>query len=323
MNVQLQHVDWIGFRFEDLIMPLFMFLVGVVMPFSFQRRLAEGSKAGLYRHILIRVIILWILGMIAQGNLLAFDASKLKLYSNTLQAIAAGYLIASIAMLHFSARVQHIICAALLLLFWALLAWVPVPGFGAGVLTKDGNLAMYIDQHVLGRFQDGGPWWPYTWILSSITFGATVLTGVFTGQFLQRNMPGSYKAFGLMAIGLIYIALGCLWGVWFPIIKHIWTSSFVLLSSGVSMILLGIFYLVIDVWGWKKWAFGFIVIGSNAIVAYMIVRIVNFGDIANKIVGGLAPRTGSWADFVHATAAFGILWLVLWYMYRNKTFIKI
>ena len=192
---QLKHVAWEGFHFEDLIMPLFLFLVGVVMPFSFDKRLAEGTgKLKLYRHIFVRVALLWILGMIKQGNLLAYDLGSLKLYSNTLQAIAAGYLITAIIILHFKAGLQYLSFIGLLLGYWALLAWVQVPGGEAGRLTPDGNLAIYVDKLILGRFQDGTP---YTWIVSSMVFAATVLMGVFSGRFLKRDISGSYKAAGL------------------------------------------------------------------------------------------------------------------------------
>jgi predicted acyltransferase len=317
---QLNHAAWEGFHFEDLIMPLFMFLSGVVMPFSFERRLAEGDKLRLYRHILLRVAILWILGMIAQGNLLTYDLSKLKLYSNALQAIAAGYLIAAVVVIHFRPRIHYIFFAAFLLLYWALLALVAVPGMGAGQLTEDGNLAIFIDKLLLGRFQDGTS---YTWILSSITFAATVLMGVFAGRFLQLDIRGLYRAWGLMAAGLVYMIAGWVWNCWFPIIKHLWTSSFVLFSGGISMMLLGLFYLIIDVWDWKKWAFGFVVIGSNAIVAYMVCNFVYFSDIANCLIGGLDKWMGNGTVFVHSTTSFILLWLALWYMYRNKTFVKI
>lgn len=318
---QLRHVPWEGFHFEDLIMPLFLFLVGVVMPFSFDKRLAEGTnKLKLYRHILLRVILLWILGMIKQGYLLEFNLDTLKLYSNTLQAIASGYLIAAIILLHCKPRLQMGICAGLLLVYWALLAWVPVPGFGAGNLTPEGNLAIYIDKLLLGRFQDGTP---YTWILSSMTFAATVLLGVFSGRFLKSAAAGLSKFAGLMIAGLACLLAGWLWSGWFANIKHLWTSSFVLISGGMCMLLLGLFYLVIDVWGRRKWAYGFVVIGSNAIVAYMADSVFNFWDIADRLVGGLDRWTGDWTGLVHALAAFGVLWLGLWYLYRNRTFVKI
>jgi len=171
LSQQLSHVKWEGFRPWDLIMPLFLFVVGVVMPFAFNKRLAVGqSKKRLYFHIIIRTLILFILGMIAQGRLLTYDLSKLRIYSNTLQAIAAGYLISAIILLNLRLVWQIVTTVVLLLLFWALMMLVPVPGHDAGMLEPDVNLAIYLDRLILGGFIDGtDP--PYTWILSGMTFG--------------------------------------------------------------------------------------------------------------------------------------------------------
>jgi len=318
---QLTHVDWEGFRSWDLIMPLFLFIVGVAMPFAFNKRLQRGdSKRQLYFHIIKRTIILFFLGMIAQGHLLEYDLSRLHIYSNTLQAIAAGYLITSLVLLNLNIRWQLITTTGLLLLFWALMAWVPVPEYGAGVLTPDGNLAIYLDKVILGRFEDGTS---YTWILSSITFGCTVMLGALAGQLLRANRTGAIKVAQLTAAGLGCLALALLWHNWFPIIKHIWTSSFVLFSAGLCYLLLALFYLVIDVWGFKKWAFGFVVIGMNAIAVYMVTRLFDFRHVGNIFVGNLAKWLGQWSDFAQAAAAFAAIWLILYWMYRKKSFIKI
>ena len=266
INTQLTHVKWEGFRFEDLIMPLFLFIVGVVMPFSFNKRLAKGdSKKRLFLHIIIRVVILFVLGMVAQGRLLTYDLSKLRIYSNTLQAIAAGYLISAIIILNLRLVWQIVTTAALLLLFWALMMLVPVPGHGAGMLEPKVNLAIYLDEVILGTFWDGTT---YSWILSSMTFACTVMLGVFAGHLLRSQKTSRVKVLLLIAMGVGSLALGYIWGIWFPVIKHLWTSSFVLFSGGICLLLLALFYLVIDVWGFKKWAFGFVVIGMNAIAVY-------------------------------------------------------
>ena len=321
IKTQLEHVRWEGFRFEDLIMPLFLFITGVVMPISFARRLASGqSKARLYGHVIARVLILWVLGMIKQGHLLEFELGKLHFYSNTLQAIAAGYLIAAVVILNLRPVGQVIVWLVLLLVFWGLMALVPVPGHGAGVLTEDGNLAIYIDKLILGRFQDGTP---YSWILSSVTFATTVLMGVFAGRWLTGSSRGFVKATGLVVAGAVAITAGLAWDRVFPIIKHLWTSSFVLFSGGLCLMLLGVLYLVIDVWHLRRWAFGFTVLGANAIFAYMIPTFVNFHGVAHATIGGLDRFVGPWKDLLNATVAFAALWLVLWYMYRNRTFVRI
>ena len=318
---QLQHVEWEGFRFWDLIMPLFLFIVGVAMPFSFAKRLARGgSKKKLYFHIIVRFILLFILGMVAQGHLLSYDLAELDIYCNTLQAIAAGYLIGSIILLNFRLMWQIGITTGLLLLFWILMALIPVSGYGAGRLTPEGNLAIYLDKLLLGPFQDGTN---YTWILSSLTFACTVMLGVFGGLLLRSKKSQKEKVLWLLGTGVLCIGLGFIWSIWFPIIKHLWTSSFVLFSGGICFLLLGLFYLAIDVWGFRKWAFMFKVIGMNAIFVYMITRLFDFRHIGNIFVGGLADRFGSWNGLVQGLAGFTVIWLILYWMYKKKTFVKI
>ena len=323
IRTQLTHVKWEGFRFEDLIMPLFLFIVGVVMPYSFSKRLDTGqSKKRLYLHIIKRTVILFVLGMVAQGHLLEYDISKLHIYSNTLQAIAAGYIIAAIIMLNLDIRWQIIVTGILLLLFWALMMLIPVPEHGAGVLTPDGNLAIYIDRIIFGPFIDGtDP--PYTWILSSMTFPCTVMLGVMAGHLLRLDTVGIRKALWLLAAGGGCIVAGLVWNLFFPIIKHIWTSSFVLFSGGLCFMLLALFYLIIDVLGFRKWAFGFVVIGTNAIAVYMATHLINFRNIGGVFVGGLEKYTGNWYPLIYSSAGFAVVWLILWWMYRKKTFIKI
>jgi predicted acyltransferase len=321
INGQLRHAPWEGFTFWDIIMPLFLFIVGVAMPFSFAKRLARGDNRGkLYRHIVIRFVILFVLGMIAQGHLLSFNLAKLDIFCNTLQAIAVGYLIGSIILLNAGLKWQIGITSGLLFLYWGLMAWVPVPGYGAGRLTPEGNLAIYLDKLIQGPFQDGTT---YTWILSSLSFAGTVMMGVFGGLLLRSKKTPRHKVLWLFGAGVLSIGLGLVWGIWFPIIKHLWTSSFVLFSGGLCFFLLGIFYLVIDVWSWRRWAFPFKVIGMNAIFVYMITRLFDFRQIGNIFVGALADRLGSWNGLVQGTAGFLVIWLILYWMHRKKSYIKI
>ncbi len=323
LSQQMSHVKWEGFRPWDLIMPLFLFVVGVVMPFAFNKRLERGdSKRKLYFHIVQRTIILFILGMVAQGNLLEYDLSKLHIYSNTLQAIAAGYLIAAIILLNLRIVWQIVTTVVLLLLFWALMMLIPVPGHGAGMLEPDVNLAIYLDRLILGGFIDGtDP--PYTWILSSMTFATTVMLGVMAGHLLRLEKKDIEKVLWLLVAGVGCVVLGLIWNIWFLIIKHIWTSSFVVYSAGWCYLLLALFYFVIDVLGFKKWAFPFVVIGMNAIAVYMATHVFNFRHIGDIFVNGLDKYVGDWSSFIHAVAAFAVIWLIMWWMYRKRLFIKI
>jgi len=326
INRQLSHAEWEGFRPWDLIMPLFLFVVGAVMPYAFNKRLARGdTKRQLYVHIVKRTVILWILGMVAQGNLLEYDLSALQIYSNTLQAIAAGYFISAIVMLNLRVVGQVLTTAILLLVFWALMMLVPVPGHGQVLLEKEANLALSIDKFILGPYYGGGG---YTWILSSMTFACTVMLGVMAGHLLRCEKSDRAKVVWLLAAGVGFLVLSCLWEIWFPVIKRIYSSSFVLYSGGLCYLLLALFYLVVDVWSFKKWAFGFVVIGGNAITVYMltrssITRHFDFRRIGDIFVTGLDRSVGDWGGLIHAVAGFAALWLVLWWMYRKKLFIRI
>jgi predicted acyltransferase len=337
LKKQTEHVNWEGFTAWDMIMPLFLFIVGTAIPLSFARRVEAGQgKASLYRKILVRTAILFLLGIVAQGNLLAADLSKLHLYCNTLQAIACGYLIASIAVLHLRLSGQIALAAALLVGYWLLLCLVPFSGHAAGTLEEKANLALFIDETILGRFRDGTT---YTWILSGMAFGATVLLGVFSGHLLRSALSPWRKAASLAAVGLACLALGWMWsqhwlGAWrCPIIKHIFSSSMVLWACGWSYLLLSVFFAAIDVLGFRRWTFLFVVIGSNAIFAYMAGAWLHssFAQIANVFVGGTAHNLlAAQSELLQALgralsplATFAVIWSILWYLYRNKTFIRI
>ncbi len=320
LRLQLGHVHWEGLHAWDLIMPLFLFIVGVAMPFSFGKRLARGdSKKQLYFHIIKRVAILCVLALIGKRQLQTYDWENMQIFTSTLQAIAMGYLITSIVMLNMKVRWQMVTLATLLLLYWALVALVPVPGYGAGVFTQDGNLVSYLDNLILGHRQRGTGFR----IISLMTFGCTVLLGAMAGHLLRSEKSKMTKVTWLFAAGFGCLLLGLLWDGWLPIIKKIWTSSFVLFAAGWSYLLLALFYLIIDVWGLRKWAFAFVVIGMNAIVVYMATRVFDFRLVGDVFVAGLAKWTGQWHEFVRALAGFTVVWLILWWMYRKKSFIKI
>jgi predicted acyltransferase len=318
---QFVHKAWNGFSAEDLIMPLFLFVVGAAMPFSFARRIEQGkSRRGLYLKVIRRVALLWILGMIQQGNLLTYDPGKLRFFSNTLQAIAVGYCLAAILMLNTRVIWQALAIPVLLVTYWLVLVLVPVPGHGAGMLEPEANLALWVDQQILGRFRDGTR---YAWILAGLGFTATVLLGVMSGHILRSRRSGGAKVALLAGLGVGSLVAGAIWDRWFPINKHLWTSSMVLWAGGWSCLLLATFHLVIDVLKWRRWAFPLVVIGANAITAYMIGRFIDFGKTSDFLVGHLVPHLGIWGEFVQTLVKVAALWFVLWYMYRNKTFLRI
>ena len=320
MAIHFDH-SWGQFHFYDLIQPLFLFIVGVVMPISFRKRIARGeTKRNLYTHVIKRAAILYILGLISSGHLLSFDLSRIHLITNVLHVIAFGYLVGSVMILELNIKWQIGISAALLILYWVIMALIPVPGYGSGIYNPDINLALYVDNALLGHFQEGDGW---TYIITSINFIPSIMLGVFAGNILQSGWDEMKKARMLGLIGICCIVTGRIWGIWFPIIHHLTTSSLVLYGAGWSFLLLSLFYLVIDVWGFKKWSFPFVVIGMNAITVYVATHLFDFTKIGDVFVGGLAKYLGSWFQFVQALAALAIVWLILYWMYRKKTFIKI
>jgi predicted acyltransferase len=322
---QLEHVPWEGFTAWDLIMPLFLFMVGAAMPFSFARRMDEGqSKSGLYLKIVRRAVILFILGMIVQGHLLEFDLSKLHIFCNTLQAIAVGYLVAGFVMLNVGVISQVAFTLGLLVVYWLLIRFVPFEGHPAGTLEPNANLALAVDKFVLGRFIDGTQP-PYTWMLSSLTFTASVMMGVMSGHIMRANWRSWQRLVALIAAGAACLAAGWAWAEWggLPIIKHIWTSSMALWAAGWSFLLLAAFYLVIDMIGWRRWAFFFVVIGMNAITIYVANWFIPFNGISETLVGGAARHAGSAGPAIVELTAMMLAWLLLYHLYRQKIFVRI
>jgi predicted acyltransferase len=259
------------------------------------------------------------LGTVTQGNLLLFDWWRFRPCYSVLHGLAAGYLLATIVVLKVKPKWHALTIAALLLSYWAAVMLIPVPGVGAGVLTPQGNLPTYLDQLILGHLHYG----KNTWFLSYPAFGASVLLGVLAGQMLMSGRSPMSKVYRLLIAGAVSLVGGLTWSLSFPVIKLMWTSSFVLISGGVSFMALALFYWTIDVLGYKRWAFGLIVIGMNSIAVYVATEIFDFRLVGNIFVGNLLPLIGRWAELVEASAAFAVIWLILYWMYRRKEFIRI
>lgn len=328
------HVDWEGFSPWDLVMPLFMFMSGITIPFALARYKREGNKGVAYRRIAKRVLLLWLFGMMCQGNLLGLDPDRIYLYSNTLQAIAAGYLIAALLYLNTSVKTQVATAVVLLLAFWACMEWIQVDGYGGGCYTAERNLAEWIDRVVLGRFRDGASvndgtvvfasWYHYTWVLSTMTFGVTTLTGVFAGHILKSdNIASTRKFYYLLATGLSLVAIGWLWELQMPVIKKLWTSSMVLVSSGYCFVLMALFYWVIDCKGHNKHTDWLKVYGMNSITAYLLTMCVNFTSVSSSLLYGLRQYVGDYYSVLIALCNAAIVYLILWLMYRRQVFLKI
>lgn len=330
---QLQHVQWEGFNFEDLIFPMFLFVSGVTVPFSINKRLQLGhSRTQIYKHAFIRLVLLIVLGfLLANWGIQSLDFSNYR-YTHVLMRIGIGCFFATLIFLNTKIRGQIIWAVSLLLVYWALLKLIPVPGYGAGVMTPEGNFAGYVDRLLLpGKF--------FQWyfpeyldpegLLGHISGVAMGLLGVLTGQFLikeDKNFNGLKKALYIGAAGILFLGIGLVWDIAFPIIKKIWTSSFVVFAAGWSLILLSIFYLIIDVWKLKKWSFFFIVIGSNSIFIYVCQSgVLDLRKMSEFFFNGFIkyPLDTSAQAVIASIAYLLVSWLFLYFMYKRKIFFKV
>jgi predicted acyltransferase len=330
---QLQHMYWEGFHFEDLIFPMFLFIAGVSIPFSIRKRLLLGqSTKQIYIHAAIRLFWLIVLGFIlGNGGIPNFDFGSYR-YTHVLMRIGIGCFFATIIYLNAKPKGQVLWLVGLLLGYWAMLKLIPVPGYGAGVMTPEGNFAGYIDRLFLpGKFFQ----WYFPGVLdpegllghiSGVSMG---LMGVLTGQFLMsedKNLTGLKKGLYMGAIGIAFLGIGLVWNFAFPIIKKIWTSSFVVFATGWSLILLSIFYFIIDVWKLKKWSFFFVVIGSNSIFIYACQSgVLDFRRMSDFFFKGLinySPNPELQA-VIASLAYLLVSWLFLYFMFKRKIFFKV
>jgi predicted acyltransferase len=318
---QLEHVEWEGFRFEDLIYPLFLFITGVVLAFALTRRGEGGqSRRGLHLHVLKRSAIIILLGLIMNG-LLRFDWAQMR-WPGVLQRIGLCYFLAAMVVMHTKWRAQAVIVGAVLVLYWLAMILIPVPGYGAGDLTMQGCLSSYVDQQLIpGKLYYG--YGDNEGLISTLPATCTVLLGALAGCWLRTDQPGGgRKAAGLAIAGVLSLAAGLIWAQVFPIIKIIWTSSFVLVSGGLSALLLAAFYWVIDVRGHRRWAFFFVVIGMNPITIYFTQRFLDFDQISRFFLEGAAAHAGVLEPLMLPLGVVLAKWLFLWFLYRHRVFFK-
>jgi predicted acyltransferase len=319
---QLEHPEWNGFAFYDLIFPLFLFIAGVAMPFSFAKRLERGdSKRQLMAHAIVRGLLLVLLGMIYNG-LLEFDWANMR-FASVLGRIGLAYLFAALIVLHFKPRAQLIWIVGLLVGYWALLKFVPVPGFGAGDLAPGHTLTDFIDRSLLpGKLYRGDR--DPEGLLGTVPAIATALCGAVTGVLLRRERFGGYvKTLIMVVAGLACLALGQLWNLDFPINKNLWSSSFVLHCAGWSLLFLSLFYLVIDVWRLRAWTLFFVVIGSNSILIYMAGAFVDFEYTTHFFFDGALQNTGVYQPLLWATAIVFVKWILLYFLFRKRIFLRV
>ena len=332
MSSQLHHTPWNGFTFYDMIFPLFIFIAGVSMPFSFGNQFEKGGinrslvKKNIYKSLFKRTVILILLGMVVNGAL-NFNGYENTRFASVLGRIALSCFFAALIFLNTHLRGQLTFFFALLIGYWAALTMIPVPGFGAGDLTPEGNLPAYIDRmflpgQVLRKVYDPEG------ILSTIPAISTALLGIFAGRFLRYSavkMNKLKKGLILALAGMVLLFAGLLWNLVFPINKNMWTSSFVLYAGGWSLLLLAVFYLVIDVWNIRKWSMPLVWIGMNSILIYMASHgVVNFKSSSQFLFGGLINLTPeTWHPVWLWTGVAIIQLALLYFLFRKKFFWKI
>lgn len=327
LRAQMTHPYWEGLRFYDLIFPLFIFITGVAITLALPKQVAREGKAKAHLRVAKRALLLYVLGIIYYGGLSGdFDHIR---YVGVLQRIAICYLVASILFLNLDWRGLAAATAALIVGYWALMTFVPVPGIGAGSFAPNANLANWLDTQFLP-----GRMWDKTrdpeGLLSTLPAIATCLIGVMSGLVLVRlDLGASRKSAWLIGGGIVMTAAGYVWALQMPLIKSIWSPSFVLATGGMSAILLGVFHQVIDVWGYKRWTPVFVWIGANAITLYLLNALMGFDVPARRIAGGefgatldalLLPGIGA---LLVNLVALGLVIALAWYLYQRKIFLRV
>ena len=332
----LRHAAWHGWTPTDMVFPFFVFIVGVAIPIALGPRLERSGQPGALGRVVRRSAIIFGLGLLLQA-LPSFDWATLRI-PGVLQRIALCYLAAGVLFLLTSWRTQALVTTGLLLGYWAIMMLVPVPGYGAGDLSQAGNLAAYVDRAILGQ--------AHMWrvsrvydpegILSTLPAIATALLGVLTGQWLRRQPTTTATAARLALAGVLGAVVGQIWGVWFPVNKSLWTSSYVVLMVGLALITLGLCYWLIEVQGCRRWATPFVAFGVNALALYFLSSAV--AQMLVTIRAGLENASlksllfnrlfAPWVSPINASLAYACAYLLLWWglmwiLYRQRIVLRV
>ena len=348
---QLSHKSWEGVAFYDLIFPLFVFIAGVSMVYSLSKTIEQSGKAAAYKRILWRGLLLYVIGIFYYGGF-ANGIEKIRLMG-VLQRIAIAYTLAGLIFTTFKLRGMIIACVGLLVGYWALMTFLPFPdvrptpggtqqvcketGFTNVVqlnlqstnmlradFIKGVNLANFVDQKYLPGKKWDGTWDPEG-LLSNLPAIATCLLGAFAGLLMKnKTVPEQKKVLWLIAGGAAAVVAGFLWGLQFPVIKKIWTSSYVLVAGGYACLFLAVFHQIIEIWKYQKWAMPFVWIGMNPITIYLMHNIVDLPKLASRFVGGpIAAGFGNAGELLETVVVLGMSFLLCNFLYRRKIFLRL
>ncbi len=332
MSNQLHHSVWNGFTFYDLIFPLFIFIAGVSMPYSMGKQLEKpGVNQSEVRHkilrsLLKRILTLLLLGMVVNGAL-RFNGYEQTRFASVLGRIALGCFGAALIYLYVPGKKIIYWIAGILLVYWAMLYLIPVPGFGTGVMTPEGNITAWFDRNFLPGKLHREVYDPEG-LLSSLPAIASALLGVLCGQYIRSSSQKGFttvQALYLLGSGMILLLVGWLWDMVFPVNKILWSSSYVLVAGGWSMMGLALFYYIIDVKGIRRWSMPLVWIGTNSILIYVAAHgLVNFESTSAFLFGGLISRApAAWHPALLWTGVGGIQLAGLYVLYRNRLFWKV
>ena len=333
----LEHAAWHGWTPTDLVFPFFLFIVGVSITLALSRRKESGgSKRDLFIKIIRRAALIYLIGLALHG-FPKYNFSTMRLLG-VLPRIAICYFFAATIFLTTRVRTQAMIAVGLLLLYWLLMMTVPVPGYGAGDLSKEGNLAAYLDRLLLAG-HTYTPVYDPEGLLSTVPAIATTLFGVLTGHWLQQQRDALDKVAGLFVAGACGVVVGWAWNAWFPINKALWTSSYVVFTAGMALQLLALCYWTIDLKGYRRWAKPFVIFGVNALAVFVLsglaARLMSLWKLprANGSPGNLQTFIfehffASWASPINASLCYAIAFVLVWLglmsvLYRRKIFIKV
>ncbi|MFS2185713.1 acyltransferase family protein [Mucilaginibacter sp. Mucisp84] len=321
---QFTHPDWNGFHLYDLIFPLFLFMAGVSTPFSVGRELEKGkTRQQLLLRVIKRAFILVLLGLVVNNGLKIMPVSEIR-FPSVLGRIGIAYMFANIIYLYSTERWQMFWFGFFIIGYWLLLKFTSAPGFPMGDLTMKGNFASYVDRSILpGRLYLGihDP----EGLFSTIPAISTGILGILTGLLLKKGgITQMRKVATMTVVGVTFLILAQIWNLDFPINKNLWTSSFVLHVGGLSLLLMALFYFIIDVKGYQKWAFYFRVIGMNSILIYISGHFIKWSYTTEGFFGWIGQLVGDPYNIVVMAICFVMVkWAFLYYLYTKKTFLRV
>jgi predicted acyltransferase len=324
---QMHHVKWDGLKHHDTIFPLFLFIAGISFPFSLDKQRGSGrTQKQIITKIIRRGLTLVLLGIVYNG-LLNWDFSNLRCAS-VLGRIGLAWMFAALLYMYFKTKTRAFIAGGILIGYWLLLAFVPAPdGNGAAPFSMEGCLVGYVDRLLLpGKLYYDNLHDPEG-LLSAVPAIVTAMLGMFTGELvkLKKNGLSETKKVGYMvAAGISLLVIGLLWNCVFPINKNLWSSSFVCVVGAYSVLMFALFYYIIDIKGYSRWTPFFTVIGMNSITIYLAQTFINFSYTSDKVFSGTVALLPECArPLGEAVAYIAVCWLFLYFLYKQRIFLKV